>query len=130
MDGDINHLMWVPASRDDDLDLRWEFGVPISVGVVGEQRLMSRGEYLDRLEELLSRIIEQDPRGAKDAMQMSAEYLPEPYSIAKMHFSNHWAAQLRWSDALSSTLNKFDFSKPGWIQEFEDRDLMTILEQL
>lgn len=123
-------LMWVPASFDNDLEPRWEFGVPVVEGAVGELKQMSRGEYLDRLEGLLSQIIAEDPRGAKDAMEMSVEYLPEPYSIAQFYSQEHWATQLRWSDSLSSALNGFDFDKPGLIYEFEARDLANILEQL
>ena len=83
----------------------------------------------DRLSLLmhLERLVEADPRAARDALEMSQEQAPELYLIAQNQPPSQWPQSLMSSDSMHSLLSR----NPSQVKTLlEQNDLQSLLEQL
>ena len=83
-------------------------------------------DHLDLLQHL-QRLIQADPREARDAMEMSQEHLPEIYPIARNQPQSQWPQALMNSDSMHSLLNQHPRKAKELLQY---PDLQSLLEQV
>jgi hypothetical protein len=76
----------------------------------------------------LDGLIQQDPKEALQAMEMSAEQAPDLYSIAQQRPRSEWAAAIVQSDSLMPLLAKV--TTKGRLLPKQEQPLREILELL
>ena len=83
----------------------------------------------DRLSLLmhLERLVDADPKAAREALEMSQEQAPELYLIAQNQPQSQWPKSLMSSDSMHSLLSR----NPSQVKTLlEQNDLQSLLEQL
>jgi len=84
--------------------------------------------YLALLEAKLDELIQEDPKEARRAMEMSREGAPHLWTIAEYSRPKDWAAQIVQSDQMTSLLAPWKGG--GSLQNPEPQSLLGILELL
>ena len=87
--------------------------------------------YLMLFRRKLQALIAQDPKEARQAMELSQEQAPELWAIAEQSSVGEWASQLVSSDSMIQLLKTIDWSKPGRVSESQEPiSLQEITEQM
>ena len=79
------------------------------------------------LSQHLERLVDSDPRAAREALEMSQEQAPELYLIAQNQLQSQWAQSLMSSDSMQSLLSRSPSQAKNLL---EHNDLRSLLEQL
>lgn len=97
------------------------------------QRLTPQEEGRFLLARHLRRLVDADPKAAREALEMSQEHAPELYLIAQYQPPSNWAQAVMSSDSMHSLMAQA--REPEEMQELmqgllETDDLQSLLEQL
>ena len=103
-------------------------GTAQALSVPNPGRQMTPGLYLDLLTSKLDKLIQADPKGALQAMEMSQEQAPELWSIAQQYPPSQWASQLVRSDQMQGLLAPLSWK--GLLDQPTNQSLREILELL
>ena len=92
----------------------------------------ARDLFDSKLAARLQALVDQSPREAQSALEMSQEHLPELWLIAQNQPSRQWGQSLTSSDSMHSLINQIDWSLPGSLQSQEEmpQSLQGLLENL
>lgn len=86
--------------------------------------------YQLMLAQKLQDLVDESPKLARTALEMSPEQAPELLQIAQEQPQTQWGISLTSSDSMASLLSRLDWSKPGQVQTHPQTDLQSLLEQL
>ncbi len=97
-----------------------------------------RQMYQALLAQKLQDLVDQSPKRARAAMEMSPEHLPELYLIGLDQPRTLWGISLTNSDSMGSLLSRLDWTQPGQVAILSgdelaihpQRDLQSLLEHL
>jgi hypothetical protein len=96
-------------------------------GVAQPQALSAQEAQRLQLEQHLRKLVQSDPKEAREVLEMSQEQAPELYLIAQNQPSSQWAASLMSSESMLSLLSR----KPSQVKTLlEQPDLRSLLELL
>lgn len=91
------------------------------------QRLTAQEVELLQLSRHLQRLVDSDPRAAREALEMSQEQAPELYLIAQNQPPSQWAQSLMSSESMHSLMSR----SPSQAKTLLDQpDLRSLLELL
>jgi hypothetical protein len=87
--------------------------------------------YQSLLARKLQQLIDQSPKEALSALEMSQEQAPELYLLAQNQPQTQWAQALMNSDSMHSLMARVDWNLPGQqVAEPPETSLQSLLEQL